>query len=102
MPPYTLADNKTQSGYLSRSTLKGSSANFNQLRFEDKKGSEEVYFHAEKDFNRVVENNDTLKVGIRQEGQRRPDGPDLEQPVAERGRRQGPGRRRQPDDHCLQ
>jgi type VI secretion system secreted protein VgrG len=64
MPPYTLADNKTQSGYLSRSTLKGSSDNFNQLRFEDKKGEEEVYFHAEKDFNRVVENNDTLKVGF--------------------------------------
>ena len=26
--------------------------------------SEEVYFHAQKDFNRVVENNDTLKVGF--------------------------------------
>ena len=26
--------------------------------------SEEIYFHAEKDFNRVVENNDTLKVGF--------------------------------------
>ena len=38
--------------------------NFNELRFEDKKGSEEIYFHAEKDFNRVVENNDTLKVGF--------------------------------------
>ena len=38
--------------------------NFNELRFEDKKDSEEVYFHAEKDFNRVVENNDTLKVGF--------------------------------------
>jgi type VI secretion system secreted protein VgrG len=64
MPPYTLPDNMTQSGYLSRSTLKGTADNFNQLRFEDKKGSEEVYFHAEKDFNRVVENNDTLKVGF--------------------------------------
>jgi len=64
MPPYTLNQNMTQSGYLSRSTLKGSSANFNQLRFEDKKDSEEVYFHAEKDFNRYVENNDTLKVGF--------------------------------------
>src|SRR5947209_7121015 len=63
MPPYTLPDNKTQSGIKSRSSLQGSDANFNQLRFEDKKGSEEVYFHAEKDFNRVVENNDTLKVG---------------------------------------
>jgi len=64
MPPYTLPDNMTQSGYLSRSTMKGTADNFNQLRFEDKKGSEEVYFHAEKDFNRVVENNDTLKVGF--------------------------------------
>jgi type VI secretion system secreted protein VgrG len=63
MPPYTLPDNKTQSGLKSRSSLKGTDANFNELRFEDKKGSEEVYFHAEKDFNRVVENNDTLKVG---------------------------------------
>ena len=54
----------TQSGYLSRSTTKGTADNFNQLRFEDKKDSEEVYFHAEKDFNRVVENNDTLKVGF--------------------------------------
>jgi len=68
MPPYTLPDNKTQSGYLSRSTLNGTSDNFNQLRFEDKKGSEEVYFHAEKDFNRVVENNDTLKVGFDKQG----------------------------------
>ncbi|MBV8126389.1 MAG: type VI secretion system tip protein VgrG [Planctomycetaceae bacterium] len=64
MPPYTLPDNKTQSGYLSRSTLQGTDKNFNQLRFEDKKDSEEVYFHAEKDFNRVVENNDTLKIGF--------------------------------------
>jgi type VI secretion system secreted protein VgrG len=63
MPPYTLPDNKTQSGVKTRSTLKGDATNFNELRFEDKKGSEEIYFHAEKDFNRVVENNDTLKVG---------------------------------------
>jgi type VI secretion system secreted protein VgrG len=63
MPPYTLPDNMTQSGIKSRSTLKGTADNFNELRFEDKKGSEQVYFHAEKDFDRVVENNDTLKVG---------------------------------------
>lgn len=63
MPPYTLPDNKTQTGIKTRSTMKGGSDNFNELRFEDKKSSEEIYFHAEKDFNRVVENNDTLKVG---------------------------------------
>jgi type VI secretion system secreted protein VgrG len=64
MPPYSLPDNMTQSGYLSRSSKSGTADNFNQLRFEDKKDAEEVYFHAEKDFNRVVENNDTLKVGF--------------------------------------
>jgi type VI secretion system secreted protein VgrG len=63
MPPYKLPDNKTQSGLKTRSTLKGGEKNFNELRFEDKKGSEDVYFHAEKDFHRVVENDDDLKVG---------------------------------------
>jgi type VI secretion system secreted protein VgrG len=64
MPPYTLPANQTQSGVKSRSSKGGAAANFNELRFEDKKGEEQVYFHAEKDFDRVVENNDTLKVGF--------------------------------------
>ncbi|QDV32782.1 type VI secretion system Vgr family protein [Tautonia plasticadhaerens] len=64
MPPYTLPDNKTQSGIKSRSTLQGSPDNFNEIRFEDKKGEEQVYVHAEKDFDRVVENNDTHKIGF--------------------------------------
>jgi type VI secretion system secreted protein VgrG len=63
MPPYTLPDNKTQSGVKSRSTLGGTPEEFNELRFEDKKGSEDIYFHAQKDFHRVVENNDSLQVG---------------------------------------
>ncbi len=62
-PPYTLPDNKTQSGVLTRSSKNGSAANANELRFEDKKGSEEVFFHAEKDFKREVENDDSLDVG---------------------------------------
>jgi type VI secretion system secreted protein VgrG len=64
MPPYALTGNKTQSGWKTRSTTGGGSSDFNELRFEDKKGQEEVYFHAEKDFTRVVENNDSLKVGL--------------------------------------
>ena len=63
MPPYALPANKTQSGIKTRSTLDGEGANFNELRFEDKKGSEEVYLHAEKDFKRVVENDDAVEVG---------------------------------------
>ena len=64
MPPYKLPDNKSQSGIKSRSTAKGSDENFNELRFEDKKGAEEIYFHAETNFKRVVENNDELEVGL--------------------------------------
>ncbi len=64
MPTYALPGDKTQSGWKTRSTTGGGSSDFNELRFEDKKGQEEVYFHAEKDFKRVVENNDSLKVGL--------------------------------------
>ncbi|MGC6447653.1 MAG: type VI secretion system Vgr family protein [Rubripirellula sp.] len=64
MPPYTLPDQQTQSGIKSRSTKEATDQNFNELRFDDKKGEESIYFHAEKDFERVVENNDSLKVGL--------------------------------------
>ncbi len=63
MPPYALPDDKTQSGVKSRSTLNGSPANFNEIRFEDKKGSELVTIHAEKDESIVVENDKTESVG---------------------------------------
>src|SRR6202022_3423282 len=46
MPPYALPANKTESGIKSRSSLGGSPANFNEIRFEDKKGSELVTIHA--------------------------------------------------------
>lgn len=61
-PPYALPANKTQSGIKTRSTTNGAEADFNELRFEDKAGEEEVYFHAQKDFMRKVENDDTLEV----------------------------------------
>ena len=63
MPPYALPGNKTQSGVKTRSALKGSPDNFNEIRFEDKKGSEELYIHAEKDKNIVVEHDRSSKVG---------------------------------------
>ena len=63
MPPYTLPDNSTQTGIKTRSTPNGTADNFNEIRFEDKKGSEEVYIHAEKDMTVVVENNQTIKIG---------------------------------------
>ncbi len=62
MPPYTLPDNKTQSGVKTRSSSQGTSSMFNELRFEDKKDSELLYMHAQKDFTRDVENDDTHNV----------------------------------------
>lgn len=64
MPPYELPKNQTRSVIKTRSSAKGTTDNFNELRFEDMKDKEEIYIHAERDFNRVVENNDTLKVGF--------------------------------------
>lgn len=62
MPPYTLPDNQTRSTIKSNTSKGG--GGFNEIRFEDKKDSEEIFIQAEKDFNRVVKNNDTLKVGF--------------------------------------
>ena len=53
----------TQSGFRTRSTPKGSAANCNEFRFEDKKGSEQVYLHAEKNQDIEVENDETHWVG---------------------------------------
>jgi len=61
--PYALPDNKTQSGIKSRSSKGGSGANFNEIRFEDKKGSEMLTIHAEKDQDISVENDESHSVG---------------------------------------
>ena len=63
MPPYALPDNKTQSGVKSRSSKDGGPSNFNEFRFEDKKGSEDIYLHAEKNWTIMVENDKNQTVG---------------------------------------
>ncbi|HVK54193.1 MAG TPA: type VI secretion system tip protein TssI/VgrG, partial [Burkholderiales bacterium] len=63
MPPYALPANMTQTGMLSRSSKGGSGANANELRFEDKKGAEQVFLHAEKNQDIEVENDETHWVG---------------------------------------
>lgn len=62
MPPYELPANKTQSGIKTRSSKGGDPSTFNEIRFEDKKGSEHIYIHAEKDEITVVENDQTTHV----------------------------------------
>jgi type VI secretion system secreted protein VgrG len=63
MPPYALPGNMTQSGILSRSSKTGSGANANELRFEDKKGDEQIFLHAEKNQDIEVEKDETHWVG---------------------------------------
>ncbi|MCA5730170.1 type VI secretion system tip protein VgrG, partial [Salmonella enterica] len=61
MPPWGLPGAATQSGIFSHS-LYGGPTNGNMLRFDDKTGAEEVKFHAEKDLNTTVKNNETHTV----------------------------------------
>ncbi|MEC5386798.1 type VI secretion system tip protein TssI/VgrG [Uliginosibacterium sp. H3] len=63
MPPYDLPANMTQTGVKTRSTKGGGVANFNEIRFEDKKGSEQLFIHAEKNQDIEVENDETHWVG---------------------------------------
>ena len=60
-PPYPLPAGKTRSTIQSNSTPGGGGSN--EIRFEDKKGTEEVYVHAQRDQNEVVEHDMTTRVG---------------------------------------
>ncbi|TBU92774.1 type VI secretion system Vgr family protein [Phytopseudomonas dryadis] len=61
--PYDLPVNATQSGIKSRSSKGGTPANFNEIRMEDKKGAEQLYIHAERNQDIVVENDESHSVG---------------------------------------
>jgi type VI secretion system secreted protein VgrG len=63
MPAWGLPDNKTQSGMMSRSSPGGGNQNANALRFEDKKGAEQVWIKAERNFDSDVGNDQSLTVG---------------------------------------
>ncbi|AHG65400.1 type VI secretion system tip protein TssI/VgrG [Advenella mimigardefordensis] len=63
MPPWKLPDNATQMGLYSRSSPGGNYETANAIRFEDKKGQEQLWIHAERNQDVEVEHNDTLTVG---------------------------------------
>jgi len=58
-PPFA---SKTQSGIRTRSTKEGTTSNCNELRFDDLKGSEQVFIHAEKNLDTEVENDETHSI----------------------------------------
>jgi type VI secretion system secreted protein VgrG len=59
--PYDLPDNKTMAGWKSDSSKGGNG--YNELVFEDKKGSEDIRMHAEKDHDVTVRNAQTHTIG---------------------------------------
>jgi type VI secretion system secreted protein VgrG len=62
-PPYALTANQTQSGIKTRSTKGGTPENFNEIRFEDKKGEEELHVQAEKDYSTLVKHDRSATIG---------------------------------------
>ncbi len=60
-PPFAVPDSKTQSGWKSNSSPGGDG--YNQFRFEDAAGSEEINLHAQKDWNNTVLNCRTTTIG---------------------------------------
>jgi type VI secretion system secreted protein VgrG len=58
---YKLPDHKTRSVFRADSTPGG--GGFNELHFENKKGSEVVYLQGEKDWNILVKNNKGQTIG---------------------------------------
>ncbi len=58
-PPFS---SKTQNGIKTHSTKGGGADNYNEIRFDDKKDSEQVYLQAEKNLDTYVKNNETLVV----------------------------------------
>lgn len=63
MPPYALPANMTASGIKSRSTKGGGATDFNEIRMEDLKGKEQLYVHAQRNFDTVVEADESRTVG---------------------------------------
>ncbi len=67
--PYGQPANKTQSGIKTRSSKNGGEGDYNEFMFEDKKGSEFVRLHAEKDYNVTIEDRETKVVKGKNKGE---------------------------------
>ena len=59
--PFLLPADKTRSGLRTQSSPGGGGSN--ELSFEDEKTREQIYLHAQRDLDEVVERNHTLSVG---------------------------------------
>ena len=61
--PYTLPDYQTRSTFMTRSSTGGSASTYNELRFEDKTGKEQVFLRAQFDQDNYVTNDSREWIG---------------------------------------
>jgi type VI secretion system secreted protein VgrG len=59
--PYDLPANKTRSTFKTLSSPGGSG--YNELRIEDKKGAEQIFLHAQRDWDENIEHDQKIRVG---------------------------------------
>jgi type VI secretion system secreted protein VgrG len=59
--PYDLPANKTRSLFKTLSSPGG--GGYNELRIEDKKGAEQIYLHAQRDWDENIEHDQKIRVG---------------------------------------
>lgn len=63
MPPYNLPDWKTMSTYKSHSTPHGAPNQYNEIRYEDKYGKEQIFIHCQKRLDVRVKQNKYQTIG---------------------------------------
>ena len=62
--PYELPAHKTRSVFKTLSTAPGGGGDgYNELRIEDKKGEEQIYLHAQRDWDENIEHDQKIRVG---------------------------------------
>ena len=59
--PYDLPANKTRSVFKTLSTPGG--GGYNELRIEDRKGAQQIYLHAQRDWDENIEHDQKIRVG---------------------------------------
>ena len=59
--PYDLPANKTRSLFKTLSSPGG--GGYNELRIEDKKGAEQIYLHAQRDWDENIEHDQKIRIG---------------------------------------
>ncbi|WP_312956779.1 type VI secretion system Vgr family protein [Stutzerimonas nitrititolerans] len=62
VPPYELPANKTKSVFKTLSSPGGDG--YNELRIEDRKGAEQIYVHAQRDWDQNIEHDQKIRVGF--------------------------------------